>query len=635
MNNPSRSKLDELQKKLYEKDSGLGIAPRRVIHEKDFQVPEDWNKESVMETVPQETASRGRSNLPLFFLLCSVLVFLSAALFAWISIRDTSPDFSSNFITLSSETPAFVDGGDPFDHVVQVANQNPQGMELVSIQILYPQGVAPTEAPTVFERKLNDVPAGGLVRERFPITLYGVPGTTKEITTILKYSVPGSPTVFEKRMGDTVEIKTAPIVVSLDTVKSITSGQTMQVKARVESTRGKTVPNTRLTMYYPSGFEFVSADVTPTQHQSAQNMSIWDLGTLTPGVTKEITITGIARGENGERRALRAEVGTTQDQIASTPVLIADTIFEYEISRPFLSTLIRVNRTQASTYNIASDSQVSVSIEYVNTTNRRLQNAEVYLYLRGNAVDKESVRVQGGYYDSRTDRVVWTRSGVSALANIEPGASGSLSVSFETKPPALLQGNEEIILETGAQARRIGETQVVESVEASHRTVLRVGTRVALSAESARSGSFAVFGPIPPRANQETSYVLDVRVQSSVNPIENAQVTFRLPNGVRYVESLPSQGTVLYSEFDREVRWNVGTVVRSASAQAPVLQVHVVATPSLSEVGTSLTLATDFTLRAVDTFTKTSIRISGPENISSRFRARDGYVRGNEFVQPE
>jgi hypothetical protein len=92
------------------------------------------------------------------------------------------------------------------------------------------------------------------------------------------------------------------------------------------------------------------------------------------------------------------------------------------------------------------------------------------------------------------------------------------------------------------------------------------------------------------------------------------------------------KGSVRYSEFDREVIWDAGSVVRSGTTNDPVMYVHVAVLPSLVDVGKSVSLATEFTLTATDVFTKTKLEAKGPSVLTTKFRVGDGFKKNDDIV---
>lgn len=626
------SKLENLQESLYNPERPVAASTRRVIHQKEFDVPDTWNgnlETHELENPPEEERVSHSSKLPLIILGVSFLFCVLALLFAVYRLNTSSTSVTQDLIALESEAPEFIDGGVTFDYVVTLSNQNENNLELVDIEVSYPQGVEDTETSRIITTQdIGTVLPNTVLEETFPLTLYGIPGTTKPITTTLRYNVPGSTATFEKTETRVVEIKSSPLALSMESLKEVTAGQEINVKVRIESTRGKTIPDTLLKLTYPTGFEFIRADVSPTTGNN-----VWELGTLAPGVVREITVTGIARGEDNELRSFKAEVGMKDTLGTNIAALFADAKTEYLLTKPFLQTDILVGNVKASTHSVSSDSDVPVTIAYKNNTNVKLQNVEVTLSLEGDAIDESSIRARDGTYDSRTNTLRFTRSGVVEFTNLEPGAAGVLSISFRTKGSVSLDSNEEIKLVASAKARRVGENQIAEAVQGTQSTILRVATRIVLLAETARSGGgMSSFGPVPPRAEQETSYILVANVKNTVNPVEKAEVSFKIPDNVRFIGSSTSQGNVSYSEFDKEVRWIVGNIVRSGSAADPVLYVHVTLTPSLVDVGITPVLATNFTLKGIDTFTKRQLSTLGPRSLTTKFRASDGFRDKDELV---
>lgn len=626
------SKLENLQESLYDPKHPPSQSARRMIHQKEFNVPDNWGTEldgEIDNIQIKEVSNNHSSKLPIIFLSISLFLCVVAAIFAFYRLSWKGGNVTQDLIVLQSEAPQFIDGGVPFDYVVTLGNQNSTNLELVDLEVSYPQGVSDTEASRVISTKdIGTVLPNTVLEEKFPLTLFGIPGTTKPITTILRYSVPGSTATFEKKETKVVEIKTSPLSLSVDVLKEVTAGQEIAVKITIESTKGQTIPSALLKLTYPTGFEFVRADITPTTGNN-----IWDIGTLTPGVVKEITVFGIPRGEDDESRTIRAELGTKDVSGVNIAALFAESKSEYLITKPFLQTDILVANTKAPSHIVSSNSDVTVIIAYKNNIDKKLQNAEIALSLEGLAIDETTIRTDDGYYDSRTNIVTWTKSGVRELGTLEPGAVGRVAVSFKTKNSSSLEGSEQIRLEVSSKARRIGESGIAEFVQGSQSSILRVLTRIALTAETALSaGGFTVSGPVPPRAEQETSYVLVSQIKNTVNPVDKAEVKFKLPFNVRFIASNATQGTAAYSEFDREVVWNAGSIVKSGTGSDSVLYVHVAVLPSLVDVGKSISLATDFTLTGIDVFTKAKLEAKGPSILTTKFRVADGFRKNDDIV---
>lgn len=628
------SKLKDVQESLYDKNKTPEKSARRIIHDIDFNVSESWNStqhdsiDGEQAQLPNQQETKPQTKFPIVILLISLIIFVAAGVFAGYKLSSGSGDVSKNLIALESTAPEFIDGGEPFDYVVSVSNQNTSKLELVDVEIAYFQGVDDTDSSRfVTKKSIGDVLPNALLKEVFPLTLYGVPGTIKKITTTLRYNVPGSTAIFEKVETKDVEIKSSSLAVSVETLKEVTPGQSVNVKVKVEATRGKTVSDATLKLTYPTGFEFISSDILPTKGNN-----IWDLGALAAGTVHEINISGIPRGEDAQLRNIRAQVGIKDKTGLNISALFAETSFEYVLTKAFLQTDILLAGKKLPTHIVSSGNETTITVEYKNNIDKNLQNAEVTLSLEGDAIMEETVRAAGGFYDSKTNMVTWTKSGVNDLAMIEPGAGGKLVVVFRTKNSDSLDANAEIKLVASSKARRISENQISESVIASQSTILKVVTQIALVAETARKSIFTVSGPIPPKKEQETTYVIISTIKNSVNPVEKAEVTFKLPQNVRFIEVNASQGVATYSDFDREVTWKAGSLLRSGSQVDPILYVHVGLTPSITEVGTSSVIARGFLLTGLDTFTKKSLSANGPTSITTAFRKTDGFKIGDEIV---
>lgn len=629
MHPQEESPLEELQESLYNPNVPLRSQKRRIIHGQNYDVPEAWSSNAESEQMT-EVEMKKKSTLPYGILLVSLCIFIGAILFAWYKLGATNDIFSPNNTYLTAEAPEYVDGGEIFDFSVDIVNENAEGLELVAIEVSYQQGSESNVDRVIrVERLLSGVDKNTRTQEVFPLTLYGIPESAKKINAKLSYNVPSSSATFEKEISKTVIIKSSPLTLTMESVDAVTEGQEIEVKLRIEAVKGKSIPDVTVRATYPTGFQYVDADIKPSI-----GTNTWMLGTMKAGDVREIKIRGIARGENKEVRALTVAVGALDSVTNDFAYQYLSQKKEYTITKPFLETRIVINGRDARTHAASTGGDIDVDIIWKNNLNVTVQNAEISLLIAGAFVEN-TIRADTGLYDSQKDTVTWTKSKELGLGTVKPGASGNVSVRFRAQDAQTLNTQESIILTASAKGRRVGESNVSELLTTTDVAEIKLATRLVLLGDVRRiPDSFAsgLIGSVPPRAETETSYVIESVVQNTVNPVDQAVMQFTLPQGVRYIESRAEQGSVSYSESNKEVIWTIGTIAKSGTNNDPQLYVHVGVTPSITDIGQAMILMQNMRLVAIDTFTKSRLQIMGPNVLTTKFSTKDGFKNKDEAV---
>jgi len=259
-----------------------------------------------------------------------------------------------------------------------------------------------------------------------------------------------------------------------------------------------------------------------------------------------------------------------------------------------------------STESVAGRGEsVRGDIRWVNNLPGRVQDVEVEVALNGSVLDRNSVVAERGFWRSADNTVLFNRETNPALADVAPGASGVLSFSFA--PRQASDGvfkSPEIGISAVVRARRITETQVPELVESSTEARVLVATDLVLKSGVSHAG-----GPLPPKADTESTYTVSWTVTNSSNALANTSVSAILPSYVRFAGPL-TDANISYSAVGGTVTWSIGDMEPGASK---VASFQIALTPSLSQVGNQPTLISDQRVFGFDRFTRTQIERTAPK----------------------
>ncbi|MDP3957857.1 MAG: hypothetical protein Q8Q36_00120 [bacterium] len=604
--------VEKLSEALYRNDGMVKRHREGTLHRSDYEAKEGWETPAAS---PRERENDGSSFFRKFF-LGSIAFFVISVAFALFMFYGGGNVVSNEKIGLSILGPAFTEGGNPFELQFDVKNGNREQIEYADLIIEYPKGATLAgDRDTVRQRKfLGEIGAGRSVSERATIVLFGEEGSERTVKATLEYRVQGSNAIFVKEASYLVQVKSSPLLLSAESQKEANSNQPFELSVETLANAEKVVENILLKVEYPSGFVFSSASPAPTYGNN-----VWRFGDLAKGARKKVSIKGTISGEDGEERSFRIYAGSASARDPGEIGVVYNSLLQtVAIKRPFLETELLLNGEAAREYVVGSDATLEGSIEWTNNLPNRVQDAEIYVKFVGDVLDESSVSATGAFYNSGDNTLSWNKDTTFSLGEVEGGANGTFSFSFKLLPlfsgNRLLFRNPELALEVGVRGRRLSEEGVPEDIAAVERKVIRVNSSVQLSSRALyRSGPFANTGPLPPRADKETTYAVTWTAVNSANDLSKAVVRTKLPSYVRFMSRTSPEGEdVAYIQETREVVWNLGRLEQGTGIESASRQVsfQIGLTPSLSQVGTSPSLTGEIVFEGEDAFTRGGIVFS-------------------------
>lgn len=607
------SNLRKVARELYTTD----IQPptrRSILHEEKVVSNDAWKSAVVADsrdyaiTKPKAPTSIFRN---MFF--GSLILLVVALIILGGSFITGGNTISEKNVDIVITTKTFVDGGESLPVDVTLVNRNKLGLELATLVLEYPQG-GDDNAGTMgrIERELGSLAAGATRQESFTIQLYGTQNSERRITAHIEFRVQGSNAVYDKNEEARVTIRTSPVTITLAAPDKAIPNQEIPLTFTIIGNGTATLPNTALVVQYPDGFTFKRADPSPTF-----GTTVWYLGDVPPGGNRAITIYGSLTGTATDLKTIRASIGSqnaANEQLLDTTYnALAQVI---PLSNAFLDASIAVANQTGSTVAISSNQQVRVRVPYKNTLSVPLTNVQIAVSLSGTAYDPSLVEPVTGFFDSITNKIIWTKQQDSKLATINPGETGELSFTFR---PKVLSGTSNAINPTvkvavdvlGYQAG--GTKLTADAVDAK---TFAINSDLNMIARIIHyTGAQQNTGPMPPVANKETTYTLELKITNTRNRITGGVVTTTLPTYVAWKNMIVPQSEtaqVTYNEVTRQLVWNVGDIPAGTTA-APgpkTLSLKIGITPSSQQVGSVPLLTDSLVLTGKDAFTNQDLSIT-------------------------
>jgi len=531
-------------------------------------------------------------------------------------------------VTIEVQGPTTIAGGDTVPLSLTITNKNPVTLENATIEIDFPNGTRSADnVLTAYPRyveNLGSLASGASVTRSLKAVVFGGAGQAITLPVSLSYGTSGSNAIFVKKSSYTLSISSTPLSVTVDTTSETVSGQPLTFNLTVRSNATVPLNNVVLSSVLPFGFSAVSSSIP-------LNNSSFLIGTLAPGATKQVRLTGTLTGQDKEQRVFHFTVGTANTPTDQTPAVMYMTQdASVTIAAPFINAILAFNGDSSPTVVASAGSRNNVSISYTNTLPTSITNAVVSISIAGSAVDYNSVETTSGFYRSSDHTVVFSRDTDPSLASLSPGASGIGAFSFSTLPPNALPAGPTLSFTVSVSGTRVGQTNVPEQVTASITKSIKVATTIAFAASSLHtSGPLGNTGPIPPKSGQTTTYTIALNVRNFGSAVAGGTVILALPNYVTYTGVTAGSGSFSYNDSSRTVSWSPGDLVQGSNAQG-VFQVSI--TPSTSQKGNAPQLTGSASFSGFDRFAGVQVAASA-DPVTTETKGDPGYISSSSLVQ--
>jgi len=644
-----KEKVERLRRAMYSRSLSdkLKERERRPLGQMDGIVGENFvePEKQVKGTIVAPRAI-GFARTALWWLLGAAIIFFIGAIsfFAYYFIFGAgSLAAASGNITISVSGPPQIEGGTRSEFQIVVVNRNKVALQLADLIVTYPNG---TRSPADFATDLpsqriplGSIEPGGTRQGTVSAILSGDEGDHATVKLELEYRIQGSSAIFVTSTDYGIVFSSSPLSLVVTGNKETIGGQPVEMTVSIASNTNAPVKDVLVSAHYPFGFTFSSASPAPSGVSSSQS-GLWQIGDLSPGQRRTITIRGSLGGEAGDDRVFRFTAGTRSNTESSTiETALAEHTYPITISEPFLGLAISVNGAAGSNVAVSPGSKVTISIDWQNNLPTAITDAVIVAKLSGLAIDGTSVRTTDGFYRSNDSIVLWDKTTSNgALATLGPGARGEVEFEFQMPGTETLAGmvSPQLNISINAAGKRLSEAGVPENLQSSASQKILLASDISLTAQGLYyANPFGSVGPLPPKAGTETTYAIIFTVTNTTNAISEAKVTAHLPPYVRWVGIYsPSSETISFNQNDGTMTWNIGAIAPGVGLNGTTPRQAAIAigfTPSTSQIGQEPALIQNISLSGIDETTKAPITRT-VKNVTTNIQGDPGFTSTNATV---
>ena len=635
--NEDKSGIDRLGEALYSRNL-VQNKKQKEISDVVYNVKEAWAEPKEEENIPESEEIRPHeASLPKKILFGAVVFFVLSILITVFVLFGGINTISGNNVDISILGPVSIGGGEDLSLDITVVNKNNTTLNLANLIVEFPEGTkrfgsASTDLKN-YRENLGDISPNSMAKQNVKAILFGEENSRKTIKVRVEYSVSGSSAVFYKEKDYEITITSSPVRVTVSSLKEVSANQQIEISVDVDSNSTSVLNDILVKAEYPFGFTFKSSTLT-----SVAGNNTWSLGDLQPKDHRTIKIVGTLEGQDSEERTFRFNVGREkQNEAGQIGTNFLSSLQTVVIKKPFISVALSLDSDLSVKEFVAkSGRSISGSVVWANNLPTPVSNVSIEVKFAGQALDRSSVSVDRGFYRSIDNTIVWNKTSVPEFESLSPGENGRFDFTFSSLNISSGSSiNPQISIDVSVKGDRTSETNTIESLTSFVSRVIKVASNLKLAAKVLHfSGPIQNSGPIPPKADVETTYTIIWTLTNGVNDISGARVVSTLPPYVKFTGVFdPSGEKIIYNDTSGEIAWDVGDVLAGTGSSKPAKQVsfQVVLTPSVTQVDSIPTLINEATVTGDDTFANASVKDTRPA-LSINLSSDPGSTDGNNVV---
>lgn len=586
------SAIESIEHELYDPKAKMAeVKIHGAKRHKEVNLPTSWGEDSSIITRGRDTS--GMSFGAKLLILSTILLIAAVCFSAW-RILSSKNIISANNIELTVDVESLVQGGEATPLVATLHNNNTVPLESARLTLLYKQGNGSQDEQEKVQEKRNIgiVKPGEYKKQDFSLLMYGGEAESRTINLKLEYKIAGSNAVFSKVVTTSVTLKSPSVTVSIEGKDKMASGQSGSFMFVVKNTAATSSLPSVLQVIFPNSFVIENAAPKPIARSTS-----WQIGSIKPGESKAVEITGYFNGSQGELGTFQAKVGSQGDLPTSIGVVYSAKTKDVTLQPSPLTLGISLSGSGGEI--IRYGDKVVLMMKYSNGSGQALENVSFKVSLAGDATLYDSVDPLQGMYSKESKTVLWNKSNLPELAVLAPNAQGVVQISV----PIVQRGNNtpslKVTFEGLASASDAGDVAATVT-----KTWNVVSSATVDATTQYKNTNLQNTGPIPPVVGKETSYtgVFKVTAQSALSM---ARISFVLPTYVAWKGATSNVPGITYNVKSRTIYWEIGPLEQGKVA---LTEIGLVLKPSLGQVDQKPTLTSTIVLDAEDALTKMKVK---------------------------
>lgn len=528
-------------------------------------------------------------NQKIIFLI--LLIIVVAGFFGFWYYREGL--FSKEILKLEILGPDSAKTGEEVEYTIKYKNNGNFVLEQPRLIFEMPENSLAESGKTRITQNLKDIYPGDEEFIKIKARLFGKDGDLKIAKASLSYTPKNITAPYESDTTFTIKIESTPINLDFDLPTKLEKQKEVQYLINYFSNIDYPLENLSIKIDNTSGFDIEGSDPV------SLDKSEWKLKILNKAQGGRISIQGKVSANSGQTLNFSAKLGMWQD---GNFIVLKEVNKEVEVIEPLLFISQQINGS--ANYTASPGEILNYQIFFRNIGSTPFDDLFVIVKLDGAALDMSTINASRGQVQSNSNMIVWDSKQVSQLRRLAVQQEGEINFSVKLKDswtPSGSDGSDAVI------------TNEVNISQITQKFTTKVSSGLAISQKAFYQNSiFSNSGPIPPKAEQATTYTITWDIKNYFSDVKNVKVKAILPvNVILTGQILPQQEFSKFS-FDsasREIVWSAGDISKGVGVSGNPLSIYfqVSLLPQSSQVGSPISLMGQANITGENQFTGTIV----------------------------
>ncbi len=556
----------------------------------------------------------------------SFLVIVS--LLGVIYVRISNSAFKEDKVSISINGPETMLVGEEVEYEIIVENKNRVNLKSVTIGLNFPSNFELGDNPFITDKNLSGArievgEIGSKSKKEYKVKVSaGYSNDSKFLLkTFIRYEPNNVSSFFQSDAIKNIRLMRSDISTSIFSVESVSSGELVDLMIAVKNGGQKQYDKLVLKVEYPEGFDFDSS----TKETINEENNTWVINNLEAGAQEEIKILGRLSG--------RVDAVKKFKVIIAKEVSGKNIIFSGEKSIKVIPSKI-ILRQESNSKNVYPGAFVDYKILFKNNSTVALRNLILRVHLPGKFIQRDTVRHDSGYYDSRDNVIIWKAADIEKLKNLQPGEEGEVKFSMRVQEQILSSDGEN----NNPYIRVYSEIESldIDSPIFENKKVVSQRTKTLINSATKVAG---IIEYIPEDNNGEEGGYLQVDrktflrvkldMKNTTSDLRDAKLLANFPSGISWERQIYPEGDNLeFHSRSNQLEWRMGAVKAGTGFTSPSEKAEFVisVTPSVNQISHEIDLINDMQIRAKDIFTDNDIEYNFKVIKSSAIKGLKGWA---------
>lgn len=615
------SSLDELEEKLYKREE-----ERAQKTEEPAPLPPKFaefkSKQFDPYYRPQPLPNIRKAKILSANIIKGIVIFIAVFVLGFFAYQKY---FTGKDVILNVNAPKDAMVGEKFVITVNYNNQSKNVLENAKLILELPDRTVYLdlkETKRIVEIPLDDIGSGGRSSKNISLAIFGEPKTIQTINTSLVYQ----PSNFKKEISINAKteislsqpIITADINLPKESLNNIVFGGEITVKNNSNSSQ----KNIKIKAVFPLEFRFEKSEPIPNE-----NNNVWLFSDLSAFETKKISFRGSISGK--EKNFYKFEVKSSAI-FNETSLDISKKEGLISISPSLIPLLISINDSdpeKTADFVAKLNEPLAYSIRYQNKTDIGLKDVIITAKFDTQMLDFAFLETNG-YFDFKNNTITFNAYNTPQLSVIKANEDNEVQIRVKTKQnyPITTVQNKNFLIKLTAEVQTKSVPPYVDAPELKNNVEItnKVQGQTILECKMLYrdAGSKIINkGPMPFRAAQTTNLTIHWKIKNFSTDVSGIIITSGLPedaswtNLTKIMNLDEADSKLIYDERTKIIKWEINKLdaLRGTLDAAPEAIFQIAITPSVYDVGKSISLLGQSDLKARDEFTGAELTWNCPK----------------------